>query len=140
MTRYVVGFLHDGRRVALVAKNRPSWQVGKLNGIGGHIEGNEQSRYAMSREFSEEAGVEIPAKAWNYLLRLRCEDALIYFYSHKVPSSTLDLVSTKTDEEILIVPLHDLTNTPLIPNLQWIIPLAVYEHDEYLPIMVDERF
>ena len=41
MTRYVAGFLVSDDRyyVALIRKKRPAWQEGRLNGIGGHIEG-----------------------------------------------------------------------------------------------------
>ena len=39
MTEYVVGFMLsiDGEDVALIRKERPAWQKGRLNGIGGHI-------------------------------------------------------------------------------------------------------
>lgn len=54
--RYVLGFLfsEDGSRVLLIWKNRPAWQAGKLNGIGGKIEDGEQPLDAMKREFVEE--------------------------------------------------------------------------------------
>ena len=37
MTKYVVGFMFspDKQFVALIRKNRPEWQAGKLNGIAG---------------------------------------------------------------------------------------------------------
>jgi len=54
--RYVVGFLfsEDQSRVLLVWKNRPAWQNGKLNGVGGKIEAGETPLQAMEREFKEE--------------------------------------------------------------------------------------
>jgi 8-oxo-dGTP pyrophosphatase MutT (NUDIX family) len=54
--RYVVGFLfsQDESKVLLVWKNRPAWQNGKLNGIGGKIEAGETPLQAMEREFKEE--------------------------------------------------------------------------------------
>jgi hypothetical protein len=54
--RYVVGFVFskDLSRVLLVLKNRPAWQDGKFNGIGGKIEGDETAFEAMNREFVEE--------------------------------------------------------------------------------------
>lgn len=54
--RYVVGFLfsEDESRVLLVLKNRPAWQEGKLNGVGGKIEAGETPLQAMEREFKEE--------------------------------------------------------------------------------------
>jgi hypothetical protein len=39
VVEYVVGFAFDtDGRVALIRKNRPEWQAGRLNGIGGHVE------------------------------------------------------------------------------------------------------
>ena len=40
MERMVVGFAftEDRRSVILIRKNRPEWQAGRLNGVGGHIE------------------------------------------------------------------------------------------------------
>lgn len=60
---YVCGFLicrtSQTNWVALIRKARPSWQAGRLNGIGGSIEPGETALSAMRREFEEEAGVVI---------------------------------------------------------------------------------
>lgn len=57
---YVVGFLFstNKKEVVLIKKNRPDWQKGLLNGIGGHIE-DETPLEAMKREFLEETGLKI---------------------------------------------------------------------------------
>ena len=54
--RYVLGFVFSEAcdRVLLMWKNRPAWQAGKLNGIGGKIEAGETAQHAMEREFTEE--------------------------------------------------------------------------------------
>lgn len=63
---YVVGFLIDptNRRVALIKKDKPAWQKGYWNGIGGKVELREEPKQAMAREFKEEAGAWI--EDWNY--------------------------------------------------------------------------
>ena len=68
---YVLGFAFttDGR-VALIQKKRPAWQAGRLNGIGGKVEGTEHSAAAMVREFREETGVDTPEKADIAIVRL----------------------------------------------------------------------
>ena len=40
VTRYVLGFLFNPQHtsVVLVKKNRPDWQRGFYNGVGGHVE------------------------------------------------------------------------------------------------------
>ena len=57
--RYVVGFLlnYDRTQVVLIRKNRPAWQAGHLNGVGGKIEMGETPIEAMTREFEEETGL-----------------------------------------------------------------------------------
>ena len=56
---WVVGFLmdSDAEQVILIRKNRPEWQAGKLNGVGGKVEPGELIGGAMYREFREETGV-----------------------------------------------------------------------------------
>lgn len=56
--QYVLGimFSEDEERVLAIWKNRPDWQAGKLNGIGGKIEDGETPIEAMRREFREETG------------------------------------------------------------------------------------
>ncbi|XPP93699.1 NUDIX domain-containing protein (plasmid) [Photobacterium leiognathi subsp. mandapamensis] len=52
MIKYVTGFMlsPDYKQVALITKNKPSWQTNKLNGIGGKIESGETPSEAMARE------------------------------------------------------------------------------------------
>lgn len=59
MQKYVLGFCfsEDRSKVALIKKNKPEWQNGKLNGIGGKVEGDELFINAMRREFEEETGM-----------------------------------------------------------------------------------
>lgn len=55
---YVLGimFSEDEKKVLTIWKNRPSWQLNKLNGVGGKLEDGETPIQAMNREFSEETG------------------------------------------------------------------------------------
>lgn len=58
--RYVVGFAYtDDGRCLLLRKNRPKWQEGLLNGIGGKIEDGESPEEAMGRESMEEVGLDL---------------------------------------------------------------------------------
>ena len=73
MNRYVVGFAFNkvGDQVVLIKKNRPAWQSGLLNGIGGHIEETDKTALdAMIREFEEETSVLTSPKDWNTLCSL----------------------------------------------------------------------
>lgn len=61
ITRYVLGFAFDEHTetVVLIEKQKPDWQKGFHNGVGGKIEGNEMPIDAMRREFTEETGIDI---------------------------------------------------------------------------------
>lgn len=123
MQEYVAGFLFDdhGTQVALIEKNRPAWQAGKFNAIGGKIEHGEHRQSAMNREFKEEAGVETH---WRHRFSLvRTEVYAVHFYS-SFSTHHLDLVESQEDEPIVI---HSVDPLPvnLIPNLRWIIPMIL---------------
>ena len=129
MKRYVCGFMFndvsDGslyERVALIHKQRPEWQKGRLNGIGGHIRDGESPHQAMRREFLEEAGYD--QEKWNYFLTLKGKDYEVEFFHCNGP---LDKLRSATDEKVEIVHLRDINidNFQIIPNLLWIIFLAL---------------
>lgn len=119
MKRWVVGFLFQGDRVALVAKTHPEWQAGKLNGVGGKVESDETPLQAMQREFAEEAGAQV--EDWREFAVLNVEAGAIHFFcshgEHELKSLTEEIVSWH--------PLSDLATLPVIPNLHWLIPLAL---------------
>lgn len=137
MTRYVVGFLHDGDRVVLIKKNRPEWQAGKLNGVGGHIESGESVHEAMIREFCEETGME--TYGWNHFLTLRSGEHDIYFNKMKALPGFLAQAKTMEDEEIIIRSYRTLQAWEIIPNLEWILPLAMHRQNDYHPIDIWEK-
>lgn len=67
MKEYVLGFAFDeGKKaVVLILKDRPDWQKGKYNGIGGKVELSDESLlHAMIREFYEETGVVTETQDW----------------------------------------------------------------------------
>lgn len=122
MTYFCLGFLFSRSldQVLLIRKNRPAWQAGKLNGIGGKIEPNETPIEAMRREFWEEAGLSITD--WTKFARLAkpfefCVDC---FYAVGEPNHA----KTQTDEVLEVWSLPLFYNVPVISNLHWLLPLA----------------
>ena len=120
MTEYVVGFMFEADNVALIAKSRPKWQKGRMNGIGGHIELDETPWEAMEREFVEETGYPEPV-AWHRFVVLSGKEFRVYFFW---ADGDLSKVKTTTDEEIVVVPTFFVNTTNSIPNLTWLIPMA----------------
>jgi 8-oxo-dGTP diphosphatase len=138
-TGYVVGFLLDTRseNVALIRKNRPEWQAGRLNGIGGHIEPGERPYEAMCREFLEETGSAV--RGWHTLAVMDFPGARIHFYRYHLPVHLLGHLRSVTDEEVVVAGVGNVLagkHGPIIPNLSWLLPLAAYTADTYDPIAV----
>lgn len=132
---YVVGFALDpaADMALLIRKNRPAWQAGLLNGIGGHVEPGENNEQAMVREFQEETGVLLGI--WRPMLRMEFPGAYIAFYRAHVRNLDRLGACTLTDEP---VESHEITallqpGAPIIPNLRWLLPLAAYTADTYQP-------
>ncbi|PWT76411.1 MAG: hypothetical protein C5B59_06715 [Bacteroidetes bacterium] len=122
MTRYVLGFMFDGNGgVVLIKKQKPVWQMGLYNGVGGKIESGENSRMAMAREFEEETGVVTDASDWTYYFTMGGPGwACDCFYV--VDPIAVKLVKTTTEEEVSVELASDLPDT--ISNLPWLIPMA----------------
>lgn len=142
MIQYVNGFLFDDseQRVVLIRKLRPEWQKGKLNGVGGKAEFGETFDAAMAREFREEAGVFIPAGAWDEFAVVRGEEFAVHFYRF---ASTRDLEKVRTveTEKVGRYQVDDvLLGMPdMIPNLQWLVPMALRVQRKDWPFSVTER-
>jgi 8-oxo-dGTP diphosphatase len=125
MKAYVAGFLFNLEltRVALVKKNKPDWQAGKWNAIGGAIEEGEFPEQAMSREFKEEAGLHIEPKLWQQKVILHKPTVYeVYFFMARSPS--VESVKTMEEEEIGVFGTFHIDSLQIMPNLEWLIPLC----------------
>ena len=125
MKHYVLGFLFDPfeKYVKLILKERPVWQKGFYNGIGGHIEDGETPVEAMVREFHEEvAGYVI-----NSELRVifTCRGGTVFvFRLYTDDEISFDAVTAKTNESIRH---FSVNNLPLnkMSNLAWLVPFLL---------------
>jgi 8-oxo-dGTP diphosphatase len=142
MKEYTVGFLFNkqGNKVALVKKNRPEWQRGRWNGIGGKFELGETPMDCMVREFREETGVEI--KNWKKFAEISGIENKVpefnevgfrvhFFYAYK--DDETEALRSNTDEEIAWWYTCSMPHT--LPNLDWLIPMALsmkYHTREYV--------
>lgn len=115
---YVCGFLftNDLSMVVLIRKNKPEWQYGKLNGVGGKIEQRtlqgepvefegkplmEDPATAMSREFREETGAVVLTSSWVPFRTERFRNGAVVHFLYAVSSTAFDDAKTITDEKIV---------------------------------------
>lgn len=129
MTAYCLGFAftdHDNF-VVLIKKNKPAWQKGLLNGVGGKIEDGEYNNMGMAREFKEETGVETASTDWTLFTEMHFDDhTIVYCFATRLPSHNQNIQSP-TDEYVALFSIFDVRNHPkVIPNLRWLIPMAMH--------------
>lgn len=131
MKKYVLGFLFtsDLKKVVLIVKNKPEWQAGLLNGVGGKIEDGETPDEAMTREFLEEAGIEVTA--WNQFFIMKGDDWEVNCFRSFVPTRTFEGIKTMTDESIFIANVSHIEHLKTITNLTWLIPMCLDMNDNF---------
>ena len=133
---YVVGFLFsdDRRWVTLIRKNRPEWQAGKYNGVGGKVEVGEAVNDAMVREFFEETGVKTKWTDWTEFALLTGDNATVYVFK-ATSTKHLSFVKTQTDEEIMNILVKHILDAdepyPVVPNLPALIRLVLMDTVKY---------
>lgn len=131
-SRHLASF--EELRVLGILKNRPEWQAGRWNGIGGKIEPGEWPIDAMCRETKQETGLDIPASAFSLICRLHSMTpsdpySVVYFYKAWHDGEALEEVSNSggpTDELCRLVSIGVITadNAHVHYNLRWILQMA----------------
>ena len=123
LPQYVLGFMFSQclSEVLLIHKKRPAWQAGRLNGVGGHIEKGESPLEAMRRECKEETGIDY--NDWKMTTILNDKRG----YPVYVFSGVTDLTKARsiTDEHVVPTYVRTLPNVHCIPNLRWLVPMAL---------------
>jgi len=127
-THYVAGFAFskDASKVVLIRKNRPKWQAGLLNAVGGHVEEGETPLWAMGREYQEETGVCNALEDWTLFATLeggtKEEGYMVNFYYSTEPSHLI--VNTMTDEKVDVYYKGCWDTDEMMHNLPWLIEAA----------------
>ena len=124
MQAYTVSFIFDPtlERVLLIHKNRPAWQRGKLNGVGGKLEAGETPVMCITREVREETGLVIAPSAWIAVGAMTSEEWHVSVFTSIYHGTAGDARSV-TNEQIEWITTARLPHT-VVPNLAWLIPLC----------------
>ncbi|WP_375292249.1 NUDIX hydrolase [Sphingomonas melonis] len=138
---YVCGFMFDplGGLVVLVEKNRPAWQAGLLNGVGGKIEPQDATIHAaMAREFHEEAGVSTQPADWEEFATLVGPDYKVHML--RTFSDAWHRVATQETEAVKWFPVSALRAGayPIVDQLAYLVPLALAKRQLRLPIVFQD--
>ena len=142
---YVLGlaFSENGKDVLLIQKTKPEWQAGKLNGIGGKVEPYEAFCHAITREFLEETELHTTVDQWDYIGKLKGTDwnggtfvVAVYTLFH----DNVYLFKSPTEEQVSLIPVESLYRYRRIPNLDWLVPMALNHHAEKTQITRLEEF
>jgi 8-oxo-dGTP pyrophosphatase MutT (NUDIX family) len=108
MQQYTLGIAltADHKNVVLIKKNRPEWQVGTLNFVGGKVEEGEEPFRAQCREFREETGIVTFPHEWTRFGSLHGHDYLVHLFY--MANDSVNEVETKTDEEVDVYNIREL--------------------------------
>lgn len=134
--KYVLGFAFSRNKneIALILKDRPEWQKGKINGIGGKVEPEDfDITSAMVREFKEETGVDTILDMWNHFATMIFKNDIMggeaHVYCFRMFSNVIYQCQTVEEEEIKLFSVDELNkkSLPIIEHLKILVPLALEE-------------
>jgi 8-oxo-dGTP diphosphatase len=128
--KYVCGFIFSDEQdgVILVRKTHPHWQRDLLNGIGGHIDGDETPLAAMHRETKEELGLPVRLDWHPFCVELGRDYDVHFFRCCLPPGVKLEMEPQNDSGEPqgwYEVKDLGLPSTQLVGNLRWLIPMAL---------------
>lgn len=129
MKKYVLTFLFtpDYKNVWLIEKNRPDWQKGCLNGIGGKMEEGEFPFTSAIREMKEESGLDISKENMSYLGEVyRMNNLDNDFMIHVFAGVTDKELKTIEEEEIKLVPINEVKNYKYVDNVPMLIESCLF--------------
>ncbi len=127
---WVLGFVFSSSfsDVLLLRKNRgPAFNIGRLNGIGGKIEADEDAITAMQREGREESGIESHID-WRPVCIIHTEGGDVHVFT--AVSNSIYGFSQKENELLGIYNVSKPTemnylNHKPAENLRWLIPMSL---------------
>ena len=137
MDKFVVGFAYNLKsdKVLLIEKNKPEWQKGCLNGVGGKIEEYETPLKAMSRECREETGLDLKWLEKGIMRGLNTDGKkfiCFIFYSY---SDDIFKYQRMEDEEIHVIDVTQITYKKIIPNILFLIHFGICnDHSKFISI------
>ena len=136
--RMVCGFAFSGSQVLLIWKQKPEWQKGCLNGIGGKIEEGESAAEAMVREFEEETGVKTAVKDWHHAVEMKGNQWQVSFFTMELTKAQGRRAITQEKEKLQWIFAAQIRAWKCVNNLIWLIPLCQQIRNYSTPVLITE--
>lgn len=129
-THYVLGFLFrdNCQSCVFIRKDKPCWQAGLLNGVGGKIELGETPLAAMIREFKEEAGVDTSASGWREFCEMSGDEFVVHCFTAR-DSDAWEKAHTCEAEKIETYHPDNIKDLDCVSKLFWLVEMAMDENE-----------
>lgn len=123
--KYTLGFLfnQDLTKVLLIHKQRPVWQKGMINGLGGKFENQESAFVCIVREVKEETNLSTNSQDWTKFAELHSSKFAVDVMANIYFGQESDAVSNE-DQWVEWIEVKNLPKN-VMTNLTWLIPLAL---------------
>lgn len=122
---YTVGFIftQNQEKVLLILKDRPTWQAGLWNGVGGKLEEHENLTECISREVKEETDIFIPKESWKTVGTIHGKNWRVTIFTAVVEKESEPIQKTTEKPQ-----WHAIATLPhnIVPNLSTIIPACIH--------------
>jgi 8-oxo-dGTP diphosphatase len=117
-----VSCIQDPNKILLIHKDRPEWQKGRINYVGGKVEVGESYQEAAFRELKEETGISVDSMSFCGLIK-GC-GFVVHCFSCQV-DGTQEICPREGETELVEwCCIEDVVKDPkLMDNLKIIIPL-----------------
>jgi 8-oxo-dGTP pyrophosphatase MutT (NUDIX family) len=99
-----------------------------LNGVGGKMEPGELPRDAMAREFLEEAGENTIPESWVKFACLAGPHYRVYCFTIRLSGQFSPRKGNPNGEQARWRSVDPAFEPNWIPNLRWLIPMALLKH------------
>jgi len=132
--KYTVGLIFDQdcKNILLLRKNKPSWMIGRLNGIGGKVEGNETALECMIRESKEETTIQ--DENWQFIGDVCGPDFLVSWFA--IYGQDFSKIDARTDERLINVYVAEMFEADwmtldIMPHVRLFTCLALYNEVKF---------
>lgn len=125
-TYVLINAVSDNDKVLLVMKDRPQWQKGLFNLVGGRVEEGESFRKAAVRELKEESGYEVLEEDLTLAGVIYGREERIFCFNAKVDASEEVKPRPEETEKVAWYPWRLIKeDRRLMPSLRLVLPLMM---------------